>query len=586
MILQSLYKLYDRLKDDPDYLIVQPGFSIQKISFRVVLKNNGDLFGIQDARVLSDGKPRSRQVKVLGETKKTGSGLNPCFLWDNTGYMLGFDPDKDPDRMQKAFQAFRTRHLELEQEINAAPFSVVCRFLDQWNPARAADYPELTELKTGFGIFQIEGERSYVHEYRSIQEWWERHLDTTPHDSPKGQCLITGKVTTVSRLHNKIKGVVGGKSSGASLVSFNENSYKSYGKEKSFNAPVSESAAFRYTIALNGLLDSPMRSKHTLRLGDTTVAFWTDKPTWTEDIFAQFAIGGAAPIEEEAGGEDTQDDVVLRKLVSFLEALRKGREAYGDLDTDHETTSFYLLGLSPNAARVSVRFFYHGWLGELLDNLRKHYFDIGTAPQPASGKRKADPEFPPFWLLLKQTARESKEIPPVLAGPLLRAVITGTRYPDGLFAATMRRICADKEVNYARVCIIKGYLKRNLKKEVCMSLDVERTDPPYRLGRLFAVLEKTQKDALGDLSASIRDRYYSSASATPGSVFPRLLRTYQHHLAKLEGGYKVNREKLVQEIMDPLTGFPAQFSLSDQGLFAIGYYHQTRNFYTKKNDDK
>lgn len=584
MILQSLYELYDRLKDDSDYLIVQPGYSLQKISFRVVIKEDGELFGIQDIRVPSGGKLRSRQVKVLGETKKPGSGLNPCFLWDNTGYLLGFDPDKDPERVRKSFEAFRTKHLELEQEIDAAPFSTVCRFLEKWDPARVADYPELLELKTGFGIFQLEGERSYVHEVRLIQDWWKRQLDTTESVLSRGQCLITGKVGALSRLHNKIKGVVGGQSAGTSLVSFNEKSYESYGKEQSFNAPVSESAAFRYTTALNALLDSPMRSKHTIRLGDTTITFWTDKPTFTEDIFAQFLGNGSMTVEEGAGEEDIQDEALLQKLGSFLNALRKGREVYGDLNEDHDKTSFYLLGLSPNAARASVRFFYYGILGELLDNLRKHHLNIRTEPQPASGKRKADPEFPPLRLLLRQTAREAKEIPPVLAGPLLRAVLTGSRYPDGLFTATMRRICADREINYARVCIIKGHLTRNHKKEVTMSLDVERTDPPYRMGRLFAVLEKTQKDALGDLNASIRDRYYSSASATPGSVFPRILRTYQHHLAKLEGGRKVNREKLVQEIMDPLTGFPAQFSLAEQGLFAIGYYHQTRQFYTKKTD--
>ena len=118
-----------------------------------------------------------------------------------------------------------------------------------------------------------------------------------------------------------------------------------------------------------------------------------------------------------------------------------------------------------------------------------------------------------------------------------------------------------------------------------MSLDTERTDPAYLLGRLFATLEKTQRDALGEIGASIRDRFYSSASATPGSVFPRLLRTYQHHLAKLAGGRKVNREKLVQGIVDPLTKFPSHFNLSEQGLFAIGYYHQIRSLYTKHDSE-
>jgi CRISPR-associated protein Csd1 len=207
------------------------------------------------------------------------------------------------------------------------------------------------------------------------------------------------------------------------------------------------------------------------------------------------------------------------------------------------------------------------------------------ARQPAGGKRPADPEFPPAWLLLQQTARETKNVPSILSGPLLHAIITGIRYPEGLYAAVMRRIRADSVVNYPRACLIKGYLNRNLNKEVSMSLDSSRADPAYRLGRLFATLEKTQQDALGgNLNKTIRDSFYSSASATPGSVFPRLLRTYQHHIAKLEGGRRVNREKLIQEILDPLGTFPTHLGLPDQGLFAIGYYHQTRDFYAKRGD--
>lgn len=195
-----------------------------------------------------------------------------------------------------------------------------------------------------------------------------------------------------------------------------------------------------------------------------------------------------------------------------------------------------------------------------------------------------DPEFPPTWMLLRQTARDADGIPPILAGPLMRAILSGSRYPDGLYSAVIRRIHADRDINYLRSCIIKGYLNRNHRREISMSLDTQRSDPAYRLGRLFAALEKTQGDALGNLNASIRDRFYSAASSTPRSVFPRLLRTYQHHLGKLEGGRKVFREKLVQEIVGPLVHFPAHLNLADQGLFAIGYYHQMQNFYQKKED--
>jgi CRISPR-associated protein Csd1 len=293
-----------------------------------------------------------------------------------------------------------------------------------------------------------------------------------------------------------------------------------------------------------------------------------------EDVFAQFAERGADTTPRDG---EVQDATRLRELEVFLEALRQGLDKAGDLAKESSRTNFYLLGLSPNQGRVAVRFFLHGNVRSLLENLRQHHADMGIEREA----HRPGPEFPPTWMLLRQTARESKDIPPNLAAPLLRAVIEGRRYPESLQAAVVRRIRADREINYLRACVIKGCLVRNHEKEITMSLDPNKADPAYRLGRLFAVLEKTQEDALEGVNATVRDRFYSSASATPASVFPRLLRTYQHHLGKLEGGRKVNREKLVQEILDPLNGFPSHLGLTDQGLFAIGFYHQRQAFFRK-----
>jgi CRISPR-associated protein Csd1 len=376
-----------------------------------------------------------------------------------------------------------------------------------------------------------------------------------------------------------IKGISGGKAQ-ASLVGFNDPAYESYGKEQGYNAPVSETAAFEYAMALNSILDGPMRSKHRTILADMTIAFWTDKPSLVEDIFAQFASNGS----QINNLDPAQNESLRQKIGFFLDALRQGTEKYPDIEQDAGKTNFYILGLSPNAARVSVRLFLRTTIRGLLDNLRKHYHDMTIERQFSADAKLPDPEFPPTWMLLRQTARDSDGIPPILAGPLMRAILSGSRYPDGLYSAVIRRIHADRNIIYLRACIIKGYLNRNQGREISMSLDTERLDPAYRLGRLFAALEKTQGDALGNLNASIRDRFYSAASSTPQSVFPRLLRTYQHHLGRLEGGRKVNREKLVQEIVGPLVNFPAHLNLADQGLFAIGYYHQMQKFYQKKED--
>jgi CRISPR-associated protein Csd1 len=503
--------------------------------------------------------------------------------------MLGYKPnDKDPDRTRQTFQSFRDMHLARLSKINSPAYRAVCEFLRTWNPKKAPDYPVLQEVSTGFGVFQVAGETRYVHDDPVVRDWWRDwwlRQQNQKTETLVGQCSITGNVGRISRLHQpKIKQV--GDQPEALLVSFNDPAYESYGKEQSFNAPVSEDAAFRYATALNALLAGPKSQKHRFSLADTTVVFWTREPTLTEDIFAQFASHGSVTSERR----EVQDESLRQKIELFLEALRKGKEAYSEIEKSPDKTPFFILGLTGQAkGRIGVRFFYRDTISRLLDNLRRHYADMGTERQFKEGTKYPDPEFPALWQLLDETCPrmngkpDRAKIPPVLSGPLLRAVITGSQYPEGLFSSVMRRIHADNAINYIRVCIIKGYLTRNQRKEVSMALDPNRKEPAYLLGRLFAALEKTQQDALGDVGATIRDRFYSAASATPAAVFPRLLRTYQHHLAKMERG-KVGREILVREIHEPLTCFPTYLNLADQGLFAIGYYHQMKDLWTSKKE--
>ncbi|MEP0772794.1 MAG: type I-C CRISPR-associated protein Cas8c/Csd1 [Acidobacteriota bacterium] len=577
MILRALFDLYERLERDPDYELAPPGRSFQRITFVVVLQPDGPLFDIQDARQPGKRGMLPRRVLVLGTTKPSGAGLNPCFLWDAPGYLLGWDPD-NPGRARRTFEAFRKKHLDLESHIACAEFSAVCRFLESWDRERALAYPILEELKTGFGVFQIRGQAEFVHEHPEIVSFWDSQMrEAAP--GPAGQCLITGESAAIARLHPKLKGVANSQPSGATIAGFNDPAYWSYGLEQSFNAPVSEEAARRYTSAVNAILEGPKKVKHRLVVGGTTVAFWTDRPSPAEDIFLPF-------MEEGSGAAlvaTAQDETVRAKLESFLRALQRGREAYSELDSDPDGTLFFILGLAaPTPARVAVRFFHRGTLAELLDNLRRHHLHIHTERRFGDNTKRPEPEHPPAWFLLKETAPPKGEIPPVLPGKFIEAVVTGRRYPEALFGAVMRRIGADRVVSYARACLIKGYLVRNLGKEVPVSLDLSRTEPAYRLGRLFAALEKTQQEALDNINTTIRDRFYAAASATPASVFPRLLRTYQHHLGKLEAGHKVNREKLVQEILAAVDEIPAHLGLAEQGLFALGYYHQMNAFFTKK----
>ncbi len=589
MILESLNNLYERLADDPSYELPRPGYSTQKVSFCVVLHPDGTLVDIQDARLTrtettKGGKEKttqtSRPVLVLGQSKPSGSGLNPCLLWDNSGYMLGYKKeDEKPARTEEAFEEFRRRHAALEQELSVPEFSAVCRFLESWSPAKALDYKGKLDdfAATGFGVFQILGATSYVHQKPAIKEWWAKQQDTEEPDLI-AQCLVTGKALPIAQTHKPaIKGVNGAQSSGALLVSFNMTAVDSYGRntEQGYNAPVSQVAVFNYANALNTMLGGPLSHRHRVVIGDATTVFWTEKATEAESLFAEFLQGGGQEPEEGAGASQNQS--LVTRLRIFMEILRTGGGAGVDRLGDDPETKFFLLGLSPNASRLSVRFWHVATVGQLVDNLKSHYdaFKLKRSSEK-------DPEFPAVWQILRQTGRESKDIPPLLSGPLMGSILKGTRYPQALFNAVLNRIRADHEITYLRAGTLKAFLNRNHHKNIPMSLDHSRKETSYLLGRLFSALEKTQEDAQPNINATIRDRFYSAASATPGTVFPRILRTYQHHLAKLEGGMKVNRERLVQEILAPVQSFPSHMNLQDQGQFAIGYYHQRKDFFTKK----
>lgn len=614
MILNSLNDLYSRLASDPDYEIAKPGYSPQNISFRVVLKPDGSLFAIQDARIKDDkGKLRADKVLVYGDGKRSGQTPKPFITWDNALYLLGLPPAKEIKERgeteawkwaQERFQASKDAHIEFAKISQTKYAKCVAKFFEEWKPEDCFKYSDLKEFAVNFGTFSIQGElKDFCCDKPSLETLAKNEDEAST--EVIGQCLLTGSTNAyITRLHPIIKGVTapkGKQQKNGPLVSMDKGSpaFNSYGKTQGYNAPVSEKAAFQYGTALNALLSGRQSNKHRIRIGDTTCVFWTDQPSVFEDTF------GLISSEGSNASEKAQDDATRSKLETFLKALRLGGNAETELADNPDETKFYLLGLAPNAARLSVRFFHQSTVAELLTNLRAHLHDIEIVREweTTKGKRLEDPEFPAYWQLLTQTARVSDETPPLLGGALMRAILENTPYPEALFSAVIRRIRADREINYLRAAIIKGTLTRNrnhkLTKPITAMLDTENTDPAYLLGRLFAALEKTQQDALGDRNAGLRDKFYSSASATPASVFPRILRTYQHHLEKVPSGKlaekigsekarkaKIGRERLIQEILSgiPSSGFPHNFNLKSQGIFALGYYHQRKDFFTKKSE--
>lgn len=579
MILHALQKFYERLATDPNVDIAPFGYSRQKISFCVVINDDGSLHEIIEETDGNSERPRPKSLIVPGGAKPSGSGINPCLLWDNTGYLLGFKPDDDkPDRTRQAFEAFRDRHVELEPQVGDPEFTAVSKFLQTWDPETAGDHPTLATIASGFGVFRIRGQSHYVHERPAVTEWWDNQLRSLEGDSGStvsGQCLLTGEQSGLARLHEpKIKGVVGAQSSGAALVSFNDKAYESFGREQGFNAPVSESAAFQYCTALNYLL---RQGGPKIRVGDATVVCWTEAPSPMEQFFQVIADPTAAPAEDEAAKQ---------RLQTVLQRIADGADVE-ELELGDPDSPFYVLGLSPNAARLSIRFWYVSTLSEMVDALRRHFNDLRIV---RSFDR--DPEFPAVWQLLRETVRDSKDIPPLLGGALMRSILTGAPYPAMLFSAVIRRLRADSNINSVRAGILKACLNRSsrtqistLSKDIDMALDPERPEPAYQLGRLFAELEKAQEDALPGLNATIKDRYFGAASATPGSVFPRIIRGSQHHLGKLDPGKKVYREKRIQEICSRFDDFPSHLNLQQQGLFALGYYHQRQDMFVRTREE-
>jgi len=600
MILQSLNDLFHRLKNEPEYGLPTPGYSVQNVTFRIVLNPDGTVYEIQDARntiteSTKSGKSKTKQVprQILapdlgGRSRNTKA----YFLCDKLSYLTAFDKDTKREALaSEHFEAAKTLHLSFKSEIKSEEYQTVCKFFLTF---QKEDHLErLNEIAkqsaSPVGVFRVIPSHKDVHDYSEIAEFWQQQGKSIKNEHEiqiEGHCLVTGKHTVLARLHEpKMKGF------GADsplLVSFNDPAYQSYGKDQSFNAPVSQTAVFAYCNALNSLLSGPQSHRHRVGIGDTTTVFWTEKKTVIESLFASVLSGQA---DETAEPAMIENQILHKKIEALLNIMRKGGgAAVKDIDDD-PNSKFFILGLSKvTKSRLAVRFWHVTTVGNMLGRLQDHYqnLSLGRSRDPHPFY---EPEFPSAQRLLDQSARERKAISPLLGGQLMQAILYGGPYPMTLFQGVLNRLrVVEKDrngkvverVSYLKASILKAILIRNFNQTIDMSLNTERTEPAYLLGRLFAALEKTQEDALGKINAGIRERFYSSASATPGSVFPRILRTYQHHLTKLDGGIKTNREKLIQAIHGPLDGYPAHLNLEAQGLFAIGYYHQRQDFYTKK----
>lgn len=588
MILQALTAYYEQLVRQGK--LSAPGWDDSfKVSYELRLNDAGQLLRV--VPLLTEktvGKktvlaPRAMRVPAH---EKRSSGIAANFLCDNSTYLLGADEKGKPERSADCFKACAKLHHTILDGVDSPAARALLAYFDSWDPAQAAAHPLLAEQWkeiTGnanliFGYEAADHSHSFVNDDPAIQNAWQTHYNDRSADSDMGQCLITGKYAPIERTHPNISGVPGAQSSGAALVSFNAPAFCSYGHEQGDNAPVSKYAAFAYTTALNRLLADRSHCKH---VSDTTILCWAEnaEPVY-QDAMSMFLFGA----DEAVGIQESDVQAALKRLsagqtVPFLEK---------ELSPDQH---FYLLGLAPNAARLSVRFFLRDTFGSFAQNLQKHAEEMEI---DCSEKEKF--RTLPIWAVVNETTRTVPGQPakpsPQLAGDLLRAVLTGGRYPATLLNGVTLRIRAEQNVTRGRAAVIKAYYLRNypteLNKEVYTVSLNETTNVPYLLGRLFSVLEAVQKAANPGINTTIKDRYFNAACATPGMAFPTLLRLSQKHLRKLNDGLATHYDKQITELMAqlPESGFPARLSLPDQGKFTIGYYHQTQKRYVKKNEEE
>ncbi len=566
-LLAALTRAYDRLPDAPPY-----GFSSEKIGFCVVLNPDGSVAEVSDLR--GDDKKRSPRMLLVPQAVKRTAGIAPNFLWDKSAYVLGVTAGEGK-RTADEHAKFRAQHLDWLAGTEDAGLLALCRFLEGWVPEAFVAPLWDDEARDQNIVFRLSGEYDFLHERPEARALW-RRIGAAGASDPQ-ICLVTGDPGPVARLHPSIKGVWGAQSSGASLISFNLDAFTSYGHDQGNNAPVSEAAAFAYTTALNRFLEKD--SGHRIQIGDASTVFWADAgaslAAEAESIFAAYLDPTAA------------DQTTASKIMGKLEAIRNGTRL-NQIAPDLEGVPFHVLGLSPNAARLSVRFYWSSNFGTLTENYQRFLADTNVQPPPREG-------WPPLWRYLIELAVLGKRenVPPLIAGDWMRAILTGAAYPLTLLSTTLMRIRADGEVSPLRAAILKSVLIRNFNKEAPVALDPEfKESKGYLLGRLFAAYEQVQRAALGgNVNATIKDKFYGAASASPQKVFATLNNGAQNHFSKLRKvnpGWAFNLDELIRSILDQMSPgndpIPAFLSAPEQGMFGLGYYHQRSEFFRKRDD--
>ncbi len=579
MLLQSLVKLYEAWAEKGE--IEKLGWNPVKISYGISLDEEGNVDEIIHLKTNAPkGNKEIPSLISLPMPVKRSVGVASNFLYDNATYVFGYDNSNKPDRAKQCFDCFRSVGNKVLENSDDEFSTVIKKFLQK-------DYSEfenlsdlLTELNcTETTVDDILNKGAnlllmplgkFPTDSKAICESWNSYYEHS--DAPKGVCLVTGKDEHIAKLHPVIKNIRGAQAAGASLVSFNATAFDSYGKENGYNAPVSEYAAFAYTSALNKLVSD---NDHKVFSGDTTVVCWTeDGESAYQDVFA--------------GIFNSDDEVKQKDLHDTIVSIVNGNEVKWEGIPLNPSNNFYILGISPNSARLSVRFFIQNTFGKVMENLLKNQQRMEMV-KPSFEKFN----YIPLWRILGETVNKKsrdKKCKPHLAGDVLNSIINDYNYPSTLYYGILGRISAEQNINWVKASVLKAYLLKNYdskyKEEITVDYNEKSNNKAYLLGVLFSNLEEIQNTANPGIKSTIRDRYFTAASSTPSRVFPILIDLAQNHIKKIPNvGAKVNCQKMLTETMSKLGDkFPNRLKLDEKGMFQLGYYQRTQERFTGKED--
>ena len=572
-ILSDLVRLYERLERNGEAPTL--GYSKEKIGYAIPLDASGSIAGRPvDLRIASDrGRSRAALHDVPAAVKRS-SGIKPNFLWDKCAYALGLIAEEHINeagervlvpsqgkRTQSEHVAFVEMHQSKLDGLSDPGFRALLNFLELWEPDPEKfpqDWPlDLLEHNV---VFEFDGR--FIHDRPGVTE-----LLSSKGDAIDSCCLVTGKKGPIARIHPSISGVVGAQSFGAALVSFNDEAYESLGKKQGNNAPVSNYAAFAYGSALNTLLlrNNTIELDRCFRVGDVTFVFWVDADSeeharscerWINKSF------NSSSVSEEA--LETRRAFRRFGQGGCLDGLGKAEKA-----------QVFILGISPNTARLSIQLWHSCNFREFAESMTRFWDGLSIYPSPWIGA-------PGIRLLFSEVAvqRKLEDTPTSLAIAVVRSILGGQPLPASLLGTVLARIRADGDEKGRRASLCQAViLSRKPEQDVPSQLDKECAYVSYHLGRLFALIERIQLIARPGSKTTLAQFQIGRAFSSPASTFPHLLRQASHQLSLMKRWNKpflaLWAEEQLDEILEQVgAGLPRSLCPIDQGRFMIGYHHQ------------